>query len=107
MKAWAPASGSSGSLGQQARAEFRWRPGAARGFVRLRTMGGRRGPDRARRGPGKIRRAAAGRLPYSFSLIVQVRDGWLSQSYCRAVTLFSVLTPPAIVRHLLVCTFLI
>jgi hypothetical protein len=93
MKAWAPASGSSGGLGLQARAEFRWRPGAA-GRI---TRGGR----------VKSRRAAAGRLPYSFSLIVQVRDGWLSQSYCRAVTLFSVLTPPAIVRHLPVCTFLI
>ena len=31
-----------------------------------------------------------------------VRDGWLSQLNCRASTLFSVLTPPAIVRHLCV-----
>jgi hypothetical protein len=30
--------------------------------------------------PAGQHRAAAGRRPYSFSLIVQVRDGWLSQS---------------------------
>ena len=44
---------------------------------------------------------------YSFTLRVQVRDGSLSQLNWRAPTLFAVLLPPAIVRHLLVCTFLI
>jgi hypothetical protein len=44
---------------------------------------------------------------YSFSLIVQRRDRSVSQLNCRARTLLSVLSPPAIVRHLLVCTFLI
>ena len=45
--------------------------------------------------------------PYSFNRSVQRRDGSASQLNWRAVTLFAVLTPPAIVRHLLVCTFLI
>jgi hypothetical protein len=44
--------------------------------------------------------------PYSFNR-VQRRDGSASQLNWRAVTLFAVLTPPAIVRHLPVCTFLI
>jgi hypothetical protein len=45
--------------------------------------------------------------PYSFNRSVQRRDGSASQLNWRAVTLFAVLTPPAIVRHLLVGTFLI
>ena len=45
--------------------------------------------------------------PYSFSLMVQRRDRSVSQLNCRARTLLSVLTPPAIVRHFPVCTFLI
>src|SRR6185503_6882733 len=36
------------------------------------------------------------------SLSLQVRDGSPSHSNCTASTLFSVLTPPAIVRHLAV-----
>lgn len=53
----------------------------------------------------------SGRSPkqpnYSFSRIVQRRDKSASQLNWRAGTLLSVLTPPAIVRHLFVCTFLI
>jgi len=42
---------------------------------------------------------------YSFSLIVQRRDRSVSQLNCKAGTLLSVLTPPAIVRHLPVLAF--
>nr|WP_232668107.1 hypothetical protein [Pseudonocardia sp. TRM90224] len=38
-------------------------------------------------------------------LIAQRRDGSVSQLNCSASTLFSVLTPPAMVRHFWVWTF--